>query len=168
MAFSTSIATESKKKDNIQPVTSTQDFHQVTNLGGHEYLSARAWYEVDCAPKKIRQVSLEVFSDNMAMGGTIYSKTEAQAWTAAADDSHPCVIRKGVCGKTLIRIKTEMQVVLYSIIQAIPTTRSTSLSFIQRVDSRPIIHHTAIAGDVRTSLYCFMHERLKLLPAPMF
>jgi len=88
-----------EKKDHIQRVMSTQDFHRVQNLDGHEYLSAKAWYEVDCASKKIRQVSLEVFPDNMAMGGAIYSKTEPQAWTAAADDSHPGVIWKGVCGK---------------------------------------------------------------------
>jgi hypothetical protein len=58
-----------EKQGSIQRVMSTQDFHRVQILDGHEYLSAKARYEVDCAAKKIRQVSLEVFPENMAMGG---------------------------------------------------------------------------------------------------
>ncbi|MEK0427992.1 MAG: hypothetical protein RL001_519 [Pseudomonadota bacterium] len=88
-----------QKKDNIQRAMSTQDFHRVQNLDGHDYLSAKAWYEIDCASKKIRQISLEVFPENMAMGGTLHSKTEAQAWTEADDNSQPGVVWKGVCGK---------------------------------------------------------------------
>lgn len=88
-----------EKQGNIQRVMSTQDFHRVQNLDGHDYLSAKAWYEVDCAAKKIRQVSLEVFPENMAMGGAVYSKTEAQDWTDADNNSRPGVVWKGVCGK---------------------------------------------------------------------
>ena len=88
-----------EKKDNIQRVMSAQDFHRVQNIDGHDYLSSKAWYEVDCASKKIRQVSLEVFPENMAMGGAVFSKNEAQAWTEADDNSRPGMVWKGVCGK---------------------------------------------------------------------
>ncbi len=88
-----------EKQGTIQRVMSTQDFHRVQNLDGHDYLSAKAWYEVDCAAKKVRQVSLEVFPENMAMGGAVHSKTEPQAWADADDNSRPGVVWKGVCGK---------------------------------------------------------------------
>ena len=88
-----------EKQGTIQRVMSTQDFHRVQNLDGHDYLSAKAWYEVDCAAKKIRQVSLEVFPENMAMGGAVHSKTEPQPWTDADDNSRTGVVWKGVCGK---------------------------------------------------------------------
>ncbi len=88
-----------EKQGSIQRVMSTQDFHRVQILDGHEYLSAKARYEVDCAAKKIRQVSLEVFPENMAMGGVVHSTTEAQAWSDADEDSRAGVVLKGVCGK---------------------------------------------------------------------
>lgn len=88
------------KEGSIQRVMSTQDFHRVQNLDGHDYLSAKAWYEVDCAAKKIRQVSLEVFPENMAMGGAVYKKTEPTPWADADDNSRPGVVWKGVCGKS--------------------------------------------------------------------
>ncbi len=88
-----------EKQGNIQRVMSTQDFHRVQNLDGHEYLSAKAWYEVDCTAKKVRQVSLEVFPENMAMGGALYTKTEPQPWADADDNSRPGIVWRGVCGK---------------------------------------------------------------------
>lgn len=88
-----------EKQGEIQRVMSTQDFHRLQKLDGHDYLSAKAWYEVDCAGKKIRQVSLEVFPENMAMGGAVYKKTEPQPWSEAEDNSRLGVVWKGVCGK---------------------------------------------------------------------
>ena len=88
------------KEGSIQRAMSTQDFHRLQNLDGHDYLSAKAWYEVDCAAKKIRQVSLEIFPENMAMGGAVYKKTEPTPWADADDNSRPGVVWKGVCGKS--------------------------------------------------------------------
>ncbi len=88
-----------QKQGNIQRVMSTQDFHRVQNLDGYEYLSAKAWYEVDCTAKKVRQVSLEVFPENMAMGGAVHTKTEPQPWADADDNSRPGIVWRGVCGK---------------------------------------------------------------------
>ena len=88
-----------QKQGAVQRVMSTQDFHRLQKLEGHEYLSAKAWYEVDCATKKVRQVSLEVFPENMAMGGAVYSNNDPQPWTDADDNSRPGVVWKGVCGK---------------------------------------------------------------------
>ena len=88
------------KEGGIQRAMSTQDFHRLQNLDGHDYLSAKAWYEVDCAAKKIRQVSLEIFPENMAMGGAVYKKTEPTPWVDADDNSRPGVVWKGVCGKS--------------------------------------------------------------------
>ena len=86
-----------EKQGNIQRVMSTQDFHRLQKFNDHEYLSARAWYEVDCAAKKIRQVSLEIFPENMAMGGAVLTDREAQAWQDPAENTRHGAIWKGVC-----------------------------------------------------------------------
>ena len=86
-----------EKQGNIQRVMSTQDFHRLQKYNDHEYLSARAWYEVDCAAKKIRQVSLEIFPENMAMGGAVYSDKEVQDWQDPAEVTRHGAIWKGVC-----------------------------------------------------------------------
>lgn len=88
-----------EKSGNIQRVMSTQDFHRLQRLNGHEYLSAKAWYEVDCAGKKIRQVSLEIFPENMAMGGAVHSDTEPQPWQDPAEATRHGAVWKGVCGR---------------------------------------------------------------------
>ena len=88
-----------EKNGNILRVMSTQDFHKPQTLNGHEYLSAKAWYEVDCDGKKIRQVSLEVFPENMAMGPTLHKESEAQAWVASDQNRRHEAIWKGICAQ---------------------------------------------------------------------
>ena len=88
-----------EKKGNVQRVMSTQDFHRLQRLNGHESLSAKAWYEVDCTGKKIRQVSLEIFPENMAMGGAVHSDTEVQAWLEPSENTRHGAVWKGLCGQ---------------------------------------------------------------------
>jgi len=86
-----------EKQGNILRVMSTHDFHRIQKLNDKEYLSARAWYEVDCKEKKIRQVSLEIFPENMAMGGALHKDTEAQPWAAPDPGTRNGIIWKGIC-----------------------------------------------------------------------
>lgn len=86
-----------EKQGNILRVMSTQDFHKPQTLNSHEYLSAKAWYDVDCDGKKIRQVSLEIFPENMAMGTALHKESEAQAWLASDQNRRHEAIWKGIC-----------------------------------------------------------------------
>lgn len=86
-----------EKQGNILRVMSTHDFHRIQKLNDKEYLSARAWYEVDCKEKKIRQVSLEIFPENMATGGALHKDTEAQPWAAPDPGTRNGIIWKGIC-----------------------------------------------------------------------
>ena len=88
-----------EKNGNIFRVMSTQDFHKPQILNSHEYLSAKAWYDVDCDGKKIRQVSLEIFPENMAMGPTLHKESEAQAWVASDQSRRYEAIWKGICSQ---------------------------------------------------------------------
>ena len=88
-----------EKNANILRVMSTQDFHKPQTLNSHEYLSAKAWYDVDCDGKKIRQVSLEIFPENMAMGPTLHKESEAQAWVASDQNRRHEAIWKGLCAQ---------------------------------------------------------------------
>jgi hypothetical protein len=76
---------------------SSQDFHRKQTIDGHDYLSAKAWYEVDCAAKQIRQTSLEVFAENISMGGAVHSTSEPLAWAAAEEQSLPGLIWRAIC-----------------------------------------------------------------------
>lgn len=86
-----------EKQGNILRVMSTQDFHHPQTHQSHEYLSAKAWYDVDCAGKKIRQVSLEIFPENMAMGKALHNDTQAQEWLGADQNPRHAAIWKGIC-----------------------------------------------------------------------
>ena len=86
-----------EKQGNNLRVMSTQDFHQPQTLHGHEYLSAKGWYEVDCAGKKIRQVALEIFPENMANGGSLHNDTQVQAWVTPEPSTRLATIWKGIC-----------------------------------------------------------------------
>jgi hypothetical protein len=88
-----------EKIGNIVRVMSTQDFHKPQTLKSYEYFSAKAWYDVDCDGKKIRQVSLEIFPENMAMGPTLHKETEAQAWLASDQSLRHEAIWKGICSQ---------------------------------------------------------------------
>jgi hypothetical protein len=88
-----------EKQGNLLRVMSTQDFHKPQTLNGHEYLSAKAWYDVDCVGTKIRQVSLEIFPENMAMGPTLHKESEAQAWVASDQSRRYEAIWKGICSQ---------------------------------------------------------------------
>jgi hypothetical protein len=86
-----------EKIGNIVRVMSTQDFHKPQTLKSYEYFSAKAWYDVDCDGKKIRQVSLEIFPENMAMGGSLDNDTQVQAWITPDQGSRQAAIWKGIC-----------------------------------------------------------------------
>lgn len=86
-----------EKQGSILRVMSTQDFHHPQAHQSHEYLSAKAWYDVDCAGKKIRQVSLEIFPENMAMGKALHNDTQAQEWLGADQNPRHAAIWKGIC-----------------------------------------------------------------------
>ena len=86
-----------QKQGQIQRVMSSQDFHRKQVIDGHDYLSAKAWYEVDCAGKQIRQTSLEVFAENMSMGGVVHSKSEPLPWASAGEQSLSGLIWRAVC-----------------------------------------------------------------------
>ena len=86
-----------QQQGQIKRVMSSQDFHRKRTIDGHDYLSAKAWYEVDCAAKQIRQTSLEVFAENMSMGGAVHSKSEPLPWAAAEEQSLPGLIWRAVC-----------------------------------------------------------------------
>jgi hypothetical protein len=86
-----------EKQGSILRVMSTHDFHRLQKLHGQEYLSAKAWYEVDCTEKKIRQVSLEIFPENMAMGGALHKDTEVQPWATPESGTRNGIIWKGIC-----------------------------------------------------------------------
>ena len=88
-----------EKNGDVLRVMSTQDFHRLQKLDGHEYLSARAWYDVDCAGRKVRQTSLEIFPENMAMGGAVHSNKEVQEWQEPAEATRLGAIWKGLCAK---------------------------------------------------------------------
>ena len=88
-----------EKQGNILRVMSTQDFHKPQTLNSHEYLSAKAWYDVECDGKKIRQVSLGVVPENMAMGPTLHKESEAQAWLASDQSRRDEAIWKGMCAQ---------------------------------------------------------------------
>lgn len=86
-----------EKQGSILRVMSTHDFHRLQKLHGQEYLSAKAWYEVDCTEKKIRQVSLEIFPENMAMGGALHKDTEVESWATPEPGTRNGIIWKGIC-----------------------------------------------------------------------
>lgn len=88
-----------EKTSNGQRVLSSQDFHRVQKYKGHDFLSAKVWYEVDCGAKKVRQLSLEIFEENMAMGGAVYSESEPEPWADADEVSRSGMVWTGVCGK---------------------------------------------------------------------
>lgn len=88
-----------EKKATTQTVAITQDFHEIQTLGTHEYLSSRSLYEVDCSDKKLRQIRIEVFPQNMAMGGVLQEDAQTQAWTTPDQGKLQSLVWKALCGK---------------------------------------------------------------------
>jgi hypothetical protein len=78
-------------------VAITQDFHELQTLGPHDYLSSRSVYEVDCADKKLRQIRIEVFPQNMAMGGLLQEDGQIQPWTMHDQGKLQSLIWKALC-----------------------------------------------------------------------
>ncbi len=88
-----------EKTASTQKVAITQDFHEMQTLGAHEYLSSRSWYEIDCAGKKLRQVRIEIFPQNMAMGDILQEDSKTQPWTTAEHGKLQSLIWTALCGK---------------------------------------------------------------------
>ncbi len=78
-------------------VDSSQDFHKVQLHDGKEYLSARSRYELDCAARKIRQLRVESYPENMAGGDPVHTEDLTQAWQAPQPGSRDEVIWKSLC-----------------------------------------------------------------------
>lgn len=91
--------TSVEKTTSTQKVAITQDFHEMQTLGTHEYLSSRSWYEIDCQGKKLRQIRIEVFPQNMAMGGLLQEDSQTQAWTTPEQGKLQSLIWTTLCGK---------------------------------------------------------------------
>jgi hypothetical protein len=91
--------TSVEKTTSTQKVAITQDFHEIQTLGTHEYLSSRSWYEIDCQGKKLRQIRIEVFPQNMAMGGLLQEDSQTQAWTTPEQGKLQSLIWTTLCGK---------------------------------------------------------------------
>jgi hypothetical protein len=88
-----------EKNTRMQRVVVTQDFHEMQTLGTHEYLSSKSWFEIDCADKKLRQTRIEIFPQNMAMGGTLLEDSQTQAWTAPEQGKLQSLVWTALCGK---------------------------------------------------------------------
>ena len=88
-----------EKNANTQRVAVTQDFHDMQTRGAHEYLSSKSWYEIDCANKKLRQTRIEIFPQNMAMGGTLQEDSQTQEWTAPEQGNLQSLVWTALCGK---------------------------------------------------------------------
>jgi hypothetical protein len=76
---------------------SSQDFHKVQLHEGKEYLSARARYELDCTARKIRQLRVEIYPENMAGGDLVHTDDRAQAWQSLPPGSRDEAIWKSMC-----------------------------------------------------------------------
>lgn len=88
-----------EKTASTKKVAITQDFHEMQTLGAHEYLSSRSWYEIDCAGKKLRQIRIEIFPQNMAMGGILQEDSQTQTWTTPEQGKLQSLIWTALCGK---------------------------------------------------------------------
>ncbi len=71
---------DAEKTANGWRVDSSQDFHKVQRHGDHDYLSAKIRYDIDCSAKKLRTLSVELFRENMAGGGTVHAVTKPGEW----------------------------------------------------------------------------------------
>ncbi len=91
--------TSIEKNPSTQKVAITQDFHEMQTLGTHEYLSSRSRYEIDCPGKKLRQIRIEIFPQNMAMGGLLQDDSQTQAWTTPEQGKLQSLVWSALCGK---------------------------------------------------------------------
>ncbi len=80
-------------------VLSSEDFHVMQNWQGKEYLTAKSWFELDCTGKKIRQLSFEIFPENMAGGGSLYADSKILEWVSPPAGSKHEAIWNSLCGK---------------------------------------------------------------------
>ena len=88
-----------EKTTSTQKVAITQDFHEMQILGTHEYLSSKSWHEIDCAGKKLRQIRIEIFPQNMAMGGILQEDSQTQTWTSPDQGKLQSLVWSALCGK---------------------------------------------------------------------
>lgn len=88
---------DAEKTANGWKVNSSQDFHKVQRLAGHEYLSARMRYDIDCGARKIRTLSMELFPENMAGGGALYANSSPGDWAMPEKGSSLDLIWSSLC-----------------------------------------------------------------------
>lgn len=86
-----------EQKATTKTVAITQDFHEMQTLGTHEYLSSRSVYEVDCTDKKLRRTRIEIFPQNMAMGGVLQEDVQSQPWTTPDQGKLQSLVWKALC-----------------------------------------------------------------------
>jgi len=87
------------KTTSTKKVAITQDFHEMQTLGTYEYLSSRSWYEIDCSGKQLRQIKIEIFPQNMAMGGVLQEDSQTQAWTTSDQGKLQSLVWTALCSK---------------------------------------------------------------------
>ncbi len=75
----------------------SQDFHQLQQQDGREYLSARSRHALDCGAKQIRRLRIEIFPENMAGGGTLHTDDQPQEWHTPAPGSRDEAVWKSLC-----------------------------------------------------------------------
>lgn len=91
--------TNGGKKTGLQHAMITQDFHELQTSGTHEYLSSKSQFEIDCAGKKLRRISLQIFPLNMAMGGILHEEVQTQSWINSDQGKLPSLIWTAACVK---------------------------------------------------------------------
>ena len=88
-----------KTNGNLIAVDSSQDFHKKQILSEHSYLSSKFRNEYDCAKMMVRQIEFNIFPENMANGGVLFSETKAQDWMPLQAASAAESLWKIVCTK---------------------------------------------------------------------
>jgi hypothetical protein len=88
-----------QKNGNLVTAESSQDFHKMQTFSGHSYLSAKFKNEYDCATMKVRQLAINIFPENMANGGILFSEEKPQEWLPLQAGSAAESLWKSVCGK---------------------------------------------------------------------
>jgi hypothetical protein len=86
-----------EKKGDVVKAEGSQDFHQQQTLAGQNYLSAKFVHEFDCEKKQARQLSLNIYPENMANGGALQTDNEAKPWAAPIAGSAVDMMWKKAC-----------------------------------------------------------------------
>ncbi len=88
---------DAEKTANGWKVNSSQDFHKAQRFGDNDYLSAKTRYDIDCAAKKVRTLSVELFPENMAGGGALHADSKPGDWIVPDKGSSLDLIWSSLC-----------------------------------------------------------------------